>query len=98
MADKPNSKIYSANYVVCAHNELTRFLDTLPFDNAYKLNNNLQQIEDTYHTLSNLVLEDLQRALRMMKEENATVPEPIQELHDIFQDLTTKYCVHDDAE
>ena len=46
-----------------------------------------------YQTLINLVLEDLQRALKMMKEDNAKVPEPIQELHDIFGDLTTKCCV-----
>ena len=94
IAAKTNSKIYSANYVVCAHKELTMYFDTLPFDNSYKLDNNLNKIEDMYHTLSNLVLEDLEKALKRAEESNSKLN--ILELRDIFRDLTIKniLCHH----
>ena len=85
-----DSRIYSANYVCSALCELNRYFDSLPMEDTYRLNNNLVSIEQHYIQLHNLVLADLERALKSFgdgpKDKDSAYWQ-IQELHGIFQDL-----------
>ena len=85
-----DSRIYSANYVCSALSELNKFLQTLPFEDTYRLNNNLVAIENHYVELHTLVLADLERALKSFgdgpKDKDSSYWQ-IQELQGIFEDL-----------
>ena len=78
------------NYLLDAICKLAQFYNKLPFDNQYKLNSNLFNIQNSYADFHQLISEEIQRALKAYRDDENLIDEnykSIEDLSDLFDEL-----------